>query len=332
MRIAAGIFAGIALSLAIGVPTVGAAAKSDPVRLSGRQYIRLSDWARANKFDVRRLDQGRALQLSNRLGKLVFNLDPRRNLRRLEIDGVEVWLSFPLVSRNGATHIAVLDLEQTLKPILWPRTNPPGTKIRTICLDPGHGGKDPGYRINSHEEKKYTLLLAREVRSQLEQKGFDVVTTRDADAFVDLATRTEIARKRKADLFVSLHFNALNGSRNGAQGIETYCVTPAGATSTNARGEGNTRRVPGNCHTDRSMLLAYHVQKSMVRSLSARDRGVRRARWQVLREAQMPAVLIEGGFMSHAVEGQRIFDPAYRRQMARAIVDGILACQRALKG
>jgi N-acetylmuramoyl-L-alanine amidase len=78
-------------------------------------------------------------------------------------------------------------------------------------------------------------------------------------------------------------------------------------------------------------FLAYQVQKSLTRTLDVEDRGVHRARFAVLRDAVMPAILIEGGFMSHPVEGRKIFDPAYRRQMARAIVDGVGAYKRAVE-
>ena len=156
--------------------------------------------------------------------------------------------------------------------------------------------------------------------------------TRSADAFVELPARAALARKRRADLFVSLHFNAFDGPRSEAQGCETYCLTPAGAPSTNTRGEGDSRWVTGNGYDEKSMLLAYHVQKSLLKCLPVQDRGVKRARYRVLSDAPMPAILVEGGFLSHPQEGQRILDPNYRRQMARAIVDGILAYQRTVKG
>ena len=114
--------------------------------------------------------------------------------------------------------------------------------------------------------------------------------------------------------------------------METYCLTPAGAFSSNAGGEGSTGWVTGNRNSEKNLLLAYQLQKSLVQTLSPEDRGVKRARFEVLRLATVPAVLIEGGFMSHPAEGRKILDPAYRKKMARAIVDGILAYKRAVKG
>jgi len=178
----------------------------------------------------------------------------------------------------------------------------------------------------------YTLLLAREVRDQLARAGFKSFLTRTSDTYVPLETRVAIARGGAADLFVSLHFNAIEEDRNEVQGAETYCCTPASATSFNTWGEGNTRWVTGNRTDAKNVLLAFHIQRSLVTHLQVEDRGVKRARYRVLRDATMPAILIEGGFMSHPAEGKKIFDAGYRRQMAHAIVDGILAYQRAVKG
>jgi N-acetylmuramoyl-L-alanine amidase len=109
-------------------------------------------------------------------------------------------------------------------------------------------------------------------------------------------------------------------------------MTPAGAPSTNAQGEGaGAGSFSGNRNNDQNLLLAYHVQKSLVGNLYAEDRGVRRARFAVLRDATMPAILVEAGFMSHPAEGRKIISPEYRKQMAKAIVDGIRAYQKVVQ-
>jgi N-acetylmuramoyl-L-alanine amidase len=322
----------LALTAAPPAAVVAATARPDRSRAPNRQYVRLGDWARANQFAVRWLERDRTLQLSNRTARLVFNVDPRQDSRKAWINGTEVWLAFPVLAQNGIVRITQLDLEKTLAPVLSPPLNRPGLKLKTICLDPGHGGNDPGFVVRSNAEKKYTLLLAMEVREQLRRAGFNVVLTRSTDVKVPLESRPELARKRGADLFVSLHFNAVEEGRGVVQGVEIFACTPAGATSTNARGEGDTSWVNGNSNDGKNLLLAYQLQKAVVRGLRAEDRGVKRARFAVLREATIPAVLIEGGFMSHPREGTKIFDPAYRRQMARAIVDGILNYRNAVRG
>src|SRR5207244_3211227 len=173
------------------------------------------------------------------------------------------------------------------------------------------------------------LLLAREVRAVLNGAGLKVTLTRYGDNFVPLIDRPEMARRLGADLFVSLHFNAAIAEKDQVKGVEVYCLTPAGASSTNARADSaDTGVCAGNQFDSRNMLLAWQIHKAVVHSLPVEDRGVRRARFAVLRNAPVPAALIEAGFMSHPQESRRIFDPLYRRRMARAIADGILAYNR----
>ena len=105
-----------------------------------------------------------------------------------------------------------------------------------------------------------------------------------------------------------------------------------GVHSARYSGEGATdEKFPGNERNDRNMFLAYQLQKSLTKALGAEDRGLRRARFAVLRDAQMPAVLIEAGFISHPDEGKKIYDPAYRRRIARAVVEGIQAYKRIVE-
>jgi len=186
--------------------------------------------------------------------------------------------------------------------------------------------------VGPNQEKKYALLLAQEVRQCLTRAGFRVSLTRTSDKFLDLPDRPDVARERRADLFVSLHFNSTETSRSSVHGAQVFCLTPAGASSTNARGEGGGAGwFAGNRNNDRNLFLAYEVQKSLTRSLGVEDHGVRRARFVVLRDAVMPAILIEAGFMSHPDEGRKIFTAAYRHQLAQAITDGILAYRRGVE-
>ena len=316
----------LALMLA---PSELARGKNGYVRPS---YVRLDEWARANVFSVHWLERDRTLELDGRGVRLTFNVDSRSDARKAQINGVQVWLAFPVLVQNGSALISQTDLADTIGPILGPPRNPPGIKVKTICIDPGHGGNDPGYQVGSNDEKKYTLLLAQEVRAQLKAAGFKVVLTRTTDIKIPLEGRPAAAHRAGADLFISLHFNASETARNEVKGTEIFCCTPAGATSTNARGEGDTQWVVGNRHDEKNVLLAYEMQKSYVKNLGVEDRGVKRARFEVLREATMPAILIEGGFMSHPAEGRKIFDSAYRKQMAHAIVEGVLGYKRAVRG
>lgn len=301
---------------------------AETIQISGRDYGRLSEWAAANHLDVRWIKREETIEAANRSTRLVFTVDSSD----AEVNGVQVKLCFPAAHRNGAFYLSRLDLHTTLQPIVAPPRERPGAVIKSICLDPGHGGRDPGLSAGSHQEKKYTLLLAQELQKQLAQAGFKVAMTRNRDSTLDLPDRPAIAGKHGADLFVSLHFNSTGESRASVHGVEVYCLTPAGAPSSNSGGEGGASGAsPGNRCNDKNMFLAYHMQKALVRDLDALDRGVHRARYAVLRDAAMPAVLIEAGFMSHPEEGKKIFDAGYRKQIARAVLEGIIAFKKGVE-
>jgi len=301
---------------------------SHAASINGQYYVPLADWSRANGLQTFWLRRGEEIAATNRTTRLVFDKDSNT----AEFNGVRVALSFPVAVDKGAPSIAQFDLDNTIRPLLYPsRYLTPG-RINTICLDPGHGGKDTGNRVSGffwHNEKTYTLLLTQELRDQLRHAGFNVTLTRTKDTYVDLPVRPAIANRAGADLFVSLHFNAAQTGKNEVAGPETYCITPVGAASSNAQGEGADHSVTAaNRVEKKSLLFAYQIQRALVQNLGVDDRSVRRARFAVLRDAQMPAILIEGGYMTNPTESKKIYDAGYRKQMAAAIVRGILAYQK----
>jgi len=292
---------------------------------NGQSYVSLADWARASGLKCFWLKRGDEIVATNRTTRLVFD----RDSRMAEVNGINVALSFPVAADRGTLLIAQMDLNTAIRPLLFPPRFADPKRITTICLDPGHGGKDTGNHTFWHSEKTYTLALALELRDQLQKAGFNIILTRSKDTYVELSDRPALANRRGADLFVSLHFNATPTGKDDVEGPQTYCITPVGASSTDAQGEGaNFGATAANRCENKSLLLAYQMQKSLVQSLRVPDRGVRRARYAVLRDAMMPAILIEGGYMTHPVERKKIYDAAYRRQMAQAMVKGILAYQR----
>jgi len=296
--------------------------------INGHGYVPVTDWAQANGLKVVWDKRSGQITVSNHSINLGFQV----NSPQVTVNGIAVRLCYPAANERGVPLISQLDADKTIRPFLYPPRNPGGQRLTTICLDPGHGGKDTGNRVGAYNEKTYTLALAQELRCQLKQAGFNVLLTRTADSYVELPERPAIANRRGADLFVSLHFNATETGRSEVGGPETYCITPVGASSSNSQGEGSDYgSTPANRSEARSLFLAYETQKSLVRSLGTPDRGVRRARFAVLRDATMPAILIEGGYMTNPNEGKRIFDSGYRRLMARAIVQGILAYQRFIQ-
>jgi len=300
----------------------------EKVHLFGNEYVRLSDWARACRFQVQWTRPDEEVQVSTRWSKLVFTVDSPK----ADVNGITVFLSVPIAARHGMAYIALVDLQTAVHPVLFPPKNKGRVPVMSVCLDPGHGGKDPGNEEGVRKEKEYTLLLAWDVRRLLVGAGLKVNLTRTTDSFVGLPDRPELAKRRDSDLLISLHFNSAIAEKNHVNGVEVYCMTPAGVSSTNARGEGaETGASKGNAFDAKNMLLAYQLQKSIVKDLGAEDRGVRRARFAVLRNAELPAALVEAGFMSHPQESKKIFDSEYRRQLAQVIADGILAYKRLVE-
>jgi len=298
----------------------------------GQTYIPLADFARANGFSMTSLKRGDEAVLTGRTARLVFDV----NSAQAQIAGVNVRLSFPIAADHGQLMISRFDIDAAVHPLLSPQKSY-GKRITTICLDPGHGGKDSGNhvggRIWGHSEKTYTLALALELKRQLERAGFRVILTRSRDVYVELPERPAIANRDGADLFISLHFNW--AAQEDVSGPETYCITPTSAPSSNAHGEAGEfgssvgfGPTVANRNEDKSLELAYQMEKSLTLNLHANDRSVRRARFAVLRDAAMPAILIEGGYMTSPVESKKIYDANYRSQLAAAIVKGIFAYQK----
>ena len=230
-------------------------------------------------------------------------------------------------------------------PVYTPSDLPPG--IRTIVIDPGHGGSETGAVGPSGAlEKELTLLLAQTLAARLQGRmPVRVVLTRTEDANLPHDNRTAIANQNKADLFISIHLNSSLGA--GATGAETYFLssraTDAGAARA-AEAENRAAEAPQGTETrdpaadDLQLILwdlaqAHHlaesqrfaglVQAELNEALQLKDRGVKQAPFRVLRGAAMPAVLVELGFLSNPEEEQKLQDPAYRAELAEALVRAV---------
>jgi N-acetylmuramoyl-L-alanine amidase len=183
-----------------------------------------------------------------------------------------------------------------------PQTRPIQQGRRVIAIDPGHGGNDTGaIGIGGLREIDVVLPISTQVRDILEQNGVQVVMTREYDREVELEPRTQLANRVNADLFISIHANAIDMTRPDVNGIETYYF-----------------------QSRSGQLLAQYIHNSVLQTTGAPNRGVREARFYVLRHTSMPAVLVEVGFVTGAQDAQKLADPAYRSVMAEAIARGIL--------
>jgi len=194
-------------------------------------------------------------------------------------------------------------------------------------LDPGHGGQDAGAKsaLSRSWEKQFTLDWAQRLQVLLVTNGWQVYLTRTDDREIPLSNRVAFAEERKADLFLSLHFNSA-GADFAQAGLETYCLTPAGMPSALTRGYGDDPRLafPNNAFDAQNLQLAFSVHRNLLQVNGQLDRGVRRARFLgVLRNQQRPAILIEGGYLSNKQEARLISEPAYRQKLAEAVARGL---------
>ena len=188
---------------------------------------------------------------------------------------------------------------------------------KVVYLDAGHGGYDPGASYFGISEKSLTLAIQSRVKAKLEAEGYQVVTTRTSDTYVDLTDRSRAANASESDIFVSIHINASGSS--AAQGIETYYYQPYAEypSRINATYHANSTRL------SMSDTLANAIQSSLINSTGAQNQGVKRRTFAVLRETTAPAVLLELGFLSNPQEAARLNTSAYQETLANAIVAGI---------
>ena len=188
---------------------------------------------------------------------------------------------------------------------------------KIVYLDAGHGGYDPGASYFGISEKSLTLAIQSRVKAKLEAEGYQVVTTRTSDTYVDLTDRSRAANASESDIFVSIHINASGSS--AAQGIETYYYQPYAEypSRINATYHANPTRL------SMSDTLANAIQSSLINATGAQNQGVKRQTFAVLRETTAPAVLLELGFLSNPQEAARLNTSAYQETLANAIVAGI---------
>ncbi|MEW6663895.1 MAG: N-acetylmuramoyl-L-alanine amidase [Thermodesulfobacteriota bacterium] len=217
-----------------------------------------------------------------------------------------------------------------------------GLGVRKIVIDPGHGGKDPGCFINGGiEEKDIVLNFARVLAQRIKERlSCEAVLTRDKDVFLPLERRTAFANMHKADLFLSLHINA--HKQDDVHGVETYFLNMATderavmvAARENATSEKNISDLQKilndlmlNTKISESSKLAHEIQKGMILDLKkkfdrVKDLGVKQAPFYVLIGAEMPAVLVEAGFLTNPTERKRLLSKSYLEGLADGIVTGI---------
>jgi N-acetylmuramoyl-L-alanine amidase len=242
------------------------------------------------------------------------------------IDGVHYVLSFPIEGGDHDWLVSRMDVIKLFEPIFRPSEISGRHTIRGVVIDAGHGGSDNGAGSRYGNEKTYTLDTAYRLDAILRAAGLKTVFTRRTDVFVDLYERAHIASLYPDYAFVSIHFNS---ATEEARGLETYCLSPRGAASTSSRylTRGDIQKLPGNDYDTQNILLASIVHSEITKlnpGDATADRGVKRARFVVIKQNVLPAILVEGGFVSNHMEAARVNQGNYRQNLAQAIARGVI--------
>lgn len=294
------------------------------ISVNNRDYLSLGNVAKFYQLQTVQNPADHRVTLGDSRTRLETCLNPRE----IYINGVKQWLAFPLVNQNGELLISRLDLSKTIEPCLRPTMIGNLAPFHTVVLDAGHGGQDGGSRGVTGQEKEYTLEVIKSLRKSLQLKGFRVILTRNDDEYVPLESRADFANHVSDAVFVSVHFNSSPDAM--AKGFEVFSMTPCGAVSTAdlvATTPDQFKLMPGNDFDSASLALATCVHHSVLGHLPDGDRGVKRARFAVLRLTHAPSILIEGGFLSNGNESKEINDPAWREKLADSIATGIRSYQ-----
>src|SRR5881398_4171887 len=309
-----------AAGIALAQRSTFAASDWEIIKVSGHDYLSVDSISRFYGLPAGVAAAGEKSQLDAVKNPLEFV----SGSREVMINGARSWLCFPAIEQNGKLLVSRTDVAKTIEPLVRPHRVPDVGKVQTVVLDPGHGGHDKGQVSRYGAEKEFALDVARKLRPLLQAKGLRVIMTREGDYFVPLEVRAKIANAARNSIFVSIHFNATSDNPN-ATGFEIFSFTPRGAPSTSdsAVALSSFNMQPGSEVDAQSMALSACIYHSLLGHITEYDRGIKRARFAVLRLTKVPAVLIEGGFLTERGEGRLISNKDWRGKLAAAIGVGI---------
>jgi N-acetylmuramoyl-L-alanine amidase len=305
-----------------GVTQLSAQTKSagwDLIKINGRDYVSVEGIKRFYNF-TKLVRTGNNVVMENAKVEMRLKVGGNECL----MNNVKFVFSHAVATSGNGVYVSRIDLAKLIDPVLRPNFIKNAGDFRTVILDAGHGGKDPGATNPLGTEANYNLRLAMRVKGLLAAKGFTVKMIRDSDRYHSLQERVNIANTVKENaIFVSIHFNS---SGRHARGIETFTLSPPGVShyGSNLKASDAVARA-GNEHDSANIALATALHGSVLRRLGNNtfDRGIKRARFSVLSGVRHPAVLFEGGFMSHPYEARLIANDSYQNALAQGIVDAI---------
>jgi N-acetylmuramoyl-L-alanine amidase len=298
------------------------AAGWEEVKIGSQPYVTFESFCAFYQFGHVSVPEKDPFEVSSAYGKLQFT----PNSRDMLWNGRRVWLSFSFVRNDqGQGFISKLDVIKLFDPLLRRAEMAPRKKLEGVVIDAGHGGTDDGAKSRAgYFEKNATLDTSKRLKALLDADGIPNKMTRDKDEFILLEERASFANKNSGWVFVSLHYNS---GPSHAHGVETYSLTPQYSSSTGDSGRPTVKdRISesGNSQDVLNLVLADYVHQQISKlHTNEGDRGLKRARFVVLRNVKIPGVLVEGGFLSNSVDAKLISTVAYRQKMAQAVATAI---------
>ena len=299
------------------------------IEIHGREYRSLESMAERYQADISREEEGEWVVLSGSFGQMEF----RSESREFRLNDLRIFMGEAVLEEEGSLYVSSLDIQKYIQPLLETSVFAPIPQIKTIVLDAGHGGRDMGAqnKMLGLKEKDLTLKVVGHLKNKLEAKGYSVFLTREKDHYLSLDERTKITQDQDADLFLSIHFNAAENL--DASGIETYILTPQfqRSTSSHENSPKNEIELDGNRLDPWNAVAGFYVHRLLMNDLGGTDRGLKRARFSVLRNQHCPSLLIEAAFLSNEAEAQRVKTDAFQKRLAHSIVTGVEVYERMLK-
>jgi len=299
-------------------------------KLQGTDYVDVKDIAKAFALKATWTKPASTLTLSDKEG-VRFTFEA--NQKDFYFDQLRVFLGVPALRQKDTLWLSKLDVIKIVAPLYRPADHAkllPPEAPKLIVIDPGHGGIDPGTQNEKLKlnEKTFTLDVAQRLEKLLAARGWRVVLVREKDAELskdkkaDLLMRSEFANRRKADLYLSIHFNSAGPA---VSGVETYSLAPQHMLSAGAeRADEMTKTAyPGNRLDYANLLLGESLHRALIAGLKSSDRGYKHARQAVLRMLDCPGALVECAYLSNEAEARRVATPEFRQSIAESLAAGV---------
>lgn len=298
-----------ALALLLPAPAVtGDGAMWNATSVGDVGYLPLEDLRSFYKLLPLQAAQG-TRAVGNGAVSLVFG----PGARELRINGIRCVLSHPVkdVVTNQDLLISKADMVKLIDPVLRPTYIANRRLVKTIVIDPGHGGHDAGTVTPQVREADVTLLVGNKLAEELRKRGFHAVLTHDVNRYQSDQQRVDVANGALDAVYVGLH---LNSGRSDIRGAETYTVDPA---------EPSAKGLPGNEYDAANAALALALQSALVQQCGTPDGGCRRAHYSLLSSLNCPAAMVELGYATNAQEGAMLNTEAYQSRLAAALADAL---------